>query len=126
MPLRRSGIPDQALILGAALAALGTTAAWADAPAWKPDLAVIARLERKLVLPPYSHILGHYQRYYAGDTVGGRRVVEGRLIWSRRAITHIVAPDKLPNTKGGGCDYIDLTYDVQDDKVTSVACHAWD
>jgi hypothetical protein len=113
--------------LGAVLAvAAGTAAATAPAsPDWRPDAATIARLESRLVLPPQSHVLGHYQRFYAGETVNGRRVVEGRLLWSRRATTRIVPPGKLPNVPSGGCDFIDLTYDVAADRMTRIACHGW-
>ena len=109
---------------GAVIAALAGPGV-ASVPTWRPDANTIARIESKLVLPDGAHVLAHYERWYAGEVVNGRKVIEGRFLWSRRPFIRIVAPEKLPVNKDGGCDFVDLTYDVKDDKISAIACHGW-
>ncbi len=113
------------MILATAIAALLSGPSTAADTRWRPDADLIARIETKMVMPQGAHVLAHYERYYAGDVVNGRRVVQGRFQWSRRSFIRIVAPEKLPVNKDGGCDFVDLTWDVEADKMAQIACHGW-
>ena len=92
----------------------------------------MARLET-LVKPagPTRSIraVSEYDRAYAGTTVSGRKIVEGRWAlrsWSGAAQApspQIVPFNALPDVLDGGCDVVTVLYDVTTDKIVLLQCN---
>ncbi|CAN5537986.1 hypothetical protein BH10PSE4_BH10PSE4_33580 [soil metagenome] len=111
--------------------ALGMTAA-SLATFWTPASAQVARLET-LVKPkgPARGIrpISRYDRAYAGTTMSGRQIIEGRWVdrgWSASAkpsSPKIVPYGALPDVLDGGCDIVTVMYDVSTDKIVFLACN---
>ena len=110
------------------VAALVLVAA-APMPFWGPSPAQIARLE--MLVKPTGQIraLAKYERAYAGTTVSGRKMIEGRWIspnWNARPQARspqIVPFGSLPEILDGGCSVVTVMYDVQTDKILLLQCN---
>ena len=117
-----------------ALICVGAFAATAAAPTslWTPSEAQVARLET-LVRPkgPTRRISApsSYDRAYAGTTISGRKIVEGRWVsrrWNGPAQIpnpKIVPFSALPDILDGGCDVVTVMYDVATDKIVLLQCN---
>ena len=113
------------------IVALAATAA-TPTPFWTPSQTQVARLET-LVKPKgltrKIRALGEYDRAYAGTTVSGRKIVEGR--WALHGWTgaipapnpKIVSFDALPDILDGGCGVVTVMYDVATDKIVLLQCN---
>jgi hypothetical protein len=130
------------MALACALAAFMSSAAAADEsglPHWTPGKAAIAKLDfafRNAGLwkgsPPDA---GKYNRYYAGVTIKGRRMVraeftvfpeakkvDGKTEYDTNP-THVVPLDQFPMISDGGCSVVNMLYDVDADRMASIACN---
>src|SRR5690242_101447 len=86
-----------------------------EEPHCTPDAATIAKLEAQLKIDNWpgekqaNYPLKQYDRYYAGVTVRGRRMVRGVLIVPPnredhpKTGIHITGAKNLPRLHGGGC-----------------------
>jgi hypothetical protein len=85
---------------------------------WSPNSDQIARLEKKLVLPPGTRPLRAYARYYWGTTEKGVKVIRGGLVLERQLGIHIVeqAPSVNPDQ---GCRAVSVWYEPARDKVSA-------
>jgi hypothetical protein len=92
---------------------------------WRPGPDLVAHIEARIVMPEGAHVLGAYRRTYAGVIVNRRRFVDGRFEWSKRPTVRIVTPERLPSISANGCGAVDLRYDVDADRLVSIACHPW-
>ena len=114
------GIEEKAgstLILLSLLFGLSQLAIAADA-GWSPKADQIARLEKKLVLPPGTRRLGDYGRYYWGTTEKGAKVIRGELDFGQPLGIHIVdQPPRGPTDQG--CNRIYIWYELAKDKVSA-------
>ena len=107
-----------------------------EEPYWTPDAATIAKLEAGLRIPhapggiainrgdlqkQAAYQLTQYDRYYAGVTLNGQRVVRGRLIVppnredNPKTGTHITDVKYMPELRGGGCANVFVRYVVDQD-----------
>jgi hypothetical protein len=117
-----------ALVCAAAFAMIAA----APTTFWTPSQAQVTRLET-LVKPagPTRGIraVSEYDRAYAGTTVSGRKIVEGRWVlrsWSGAAQAtspKIVPFGALPEILDGGCDVVTVMYDVATDKIVLLQCN---
>jgi hypothetical protein len=122
-------------------------AATTPARASTPDLSTIERIERAVQLPPTSDPIDGYDRFYAPDTVFGRRMIVGLYLathitdegeryrkgdpdfWKggppRKGRTHLFAnKDLLPDgIADGGCEEIHVFWDLARAKVVSIFCN---
>ena len=106
--------------LSICLALASTVSYGAGSPTWKPDPKLIAKLEALIKIPGeagYTPIpLSKYARYYAGVTVNGRRMIRGELVLDDpdgKVLGIFVVPEaKFPPVADGGCDIVNLQYDV--------------
>jgi hypothetical protein len=125
-----------ALYLLAFAVALVAPAHAADAE-WMPDQALISKIETAfapIVAAGLTDIGDHpvkarallkdYNRYYAGETTNGEKVVVGSFtfgsIWGGTPGVHIVTMKELPSGFGGGCGMIHIWYHVATGKIESV------
>src|SRR3954462_7907874 len=95
-----------------------------EEPYWTPDAATIAKLEAQLKIESWpdqnqaGYPLTQYDRYYAGVTVRGRRMVRGKLIVPPnredhpKTGIHITAVKYLPQLHGGGCANVSVVYSL--------------
>lgn len=123
-----------------------------DLPHWKPGKTTIAKLDfafRNAGLwkgsPPDT---GKYSRYYAGVTIKGRRMVRAEFampvyvnvvcrrtsagdalecdqahVGSPKPRVYFVPEDKFPSLFDGGCSVVNMLYDVDADRLVSIACN---
>jgi len=98
-------------------------------PLWMPDEATAKSIEATLTLPSMGHWapgpLDSYARYYIGIMQNGSRVIYGDLLRARMA-------DEKPGiclrhpphiSTGGGCDQIQLWYDVDAHRMLHIQCY---
>jgi hypothetical protein len=120
-----------AILLGLVSAARCQTAMPSSAPGltlWTPDLATVMLIEATLTLPSRSHWapgpLKSYARYYIGQFQDGHRVIYGDLLRGRLARE---APGiylhSAPARTGGGCDQIQLWYDINAHRMLQIQCY---
>jgi len=74
-----------------------------------------------------------YTRYYFGSVKDGRKIVAGTMVASRFATNelgetapghfHILRESAFPMVMGGGCNFINLWFDIKADKL-SIHCNA--
>ncbi len=98
---------------------------------WTPTRSDIAHLEQGLELPLVptpSGPLKDYERFYAGITQNGHRMIRGELVAlgvmpQERGQVHITSEDKFPVVMDGGCGIVNLLYDVESAKVVHIGCN---
>jgi hypothetical protein len=120
-----------------ALVLIAASAYAANAQAWTPNSAQIAKLEASVKLEQLpnwktQHLpsLTGYARYYTGSTQGGEQVILGELnvpFGSREQPgVHIVKNESgFPSIYDGGCAIIHLVYSVKQQKVVSIGCNGF-
>jgi hypothetical protein len=101
-----------------------------EQPHWLPDEHIAARLEFAIQdflnrthggLPDLSQ----YSRYYWGATVGGNQIIRGRVLMlsARDAGMHLADNgDGSAVMSDGGCNNIQIAYDVKAASLTRCAC----
>ncbi|MDQ0465135.1 hypothetical protein QO010_002919 [Caulobacter ginsengisoli] len=99
---------------------------------WQPDPAVITQLESRVALPRHDHDLTEYRRRYAGVYVEGRKMVAGVYLYPPldaetsapvKPDARIVAtPGDLPPMLSGGCNVVEVYFDVATGTPASVFC----
>jgi hypothetical protein len=107
------------------------SAAWAQTaePSWKPDEATVKSIEATLRLPSMAPWepgpLDSYARYYKGMMLNGRRVIYGDLLRGQMAKEKpgIYLRDPPNVSTGGGCDQIQLWYDVEAHHIFQIQCY---
>ena len=114
-----------AVICIVALAAMAA----AQTPFWTPGAGQIARLETLVKPSAGIEPLAKYDRAYAGMTLSGRKMIEGRWVrrpWSaspQNIDPRIVNFGDLPDIADGGCSVVTVMYDVQIDKIAFLECN---
>ncbi len=107
-------------------------AAWAQTvePSWNPDEATVKSIEATMTLPSLAHWdppgpLDSYARYYKGLIQNGKRVIYGDLLRGRMALEKpgIYLRDPPRISTGGGCDQIQLWYDVDASHMLQIQCY---
>jgi hypothetical protein len=119
-----------------------TTTACSPPTVLTPD--AIATMEQRLQLPAGAGPIGRYARYYAncgllakavaclrdGERVGDkrRRVVAGRFVDSTdsaddRPGAYVVSLRNLPRIYDGGCEVVDVSFDLTTGETLSAACN---
>jgi hypothetical protein len=97
-------------------------------PSWKPDEATVKSIEATLTLPSTAlwkpGPLDSYARYYKGMMLKGSRVIYGDLLRGQMAKEKpgIYLRDPPSNSTGGGCDQIQLWYDVDAHHMLEIQC----
>lgn len=112
------------------LVALGATPAFAQA-AWTPDDAAIQKLEHAARTMDWDFVLqktapgplDDYARFYAGETVDGRHIIQGVFMSGRKGVYVLASTSQLPMILDGGCHYVSLTYDADADRLERIACN---
>ena len=96
----------------------------ASAESWSPDTALVAKVEKELVLPRSSKPLKEYKRYYFGILSGKERILGAVFVYKEgEAGALIVKEAEAPQILDGGCGVIHLKYDVDGQKVISLFCN---
>lgn len=77
-----------------------------------------------MTMPQMASPLNTYVRYFSGEFMGGRRIVIGTFVYDpQNADVRIVAPKQMPKILDGGCDIINLTYDVDQKQILTLFCN---
>lgn len=101
----------------------------AGEPLWKPDDATVKAMEATLALPSRDAWipgpLHSYARYYIGVIMDGHRVIYGDLLRGRMAREKpgIYLRDPPNFSTGGGCDQVQLWFDVDDHQMLQIQCY---
>jgi hypothetical protein len=101
------------------LVLLIATPAWAADGNWTPNSDQIARLEKKLVLPPGARALADYSRLYWGTTERGDQIIGGALVYGRQLGIHLMKQPIRQSITDQGCNWIFVRFDLAKDKVTA-------
>jgi hypothetical protein len=108
---------------------VAAAAASAHAPhPWRPTAAQVAALEARVRMPPgATGPLASYERYYAGEVRGRRRLILGELVHIARQpvsppVLKIVAAKDMPALADFGCAVIRFEYDLAARRVSPAAC----
>ena len=103
----------------------------AEPGAWEPTESDIDDLERRLALPRGADRLNRYERYYAGITRSGERLILGELVGdfgAKRPTTrpgrYIISEVEFPLVADGGCYVIRLEYNPRTRRA-SVECNGF-
>ena len=104
------------LLLVLLLIAMPVRAAAAN---WTPKTDQIARLEKKLVLPPGASPLPKYGRYYWGETSKNGKVIYGTLSLDRKPGLRVGTRRPTDYILDGGCNFVSVAYDLSKDRVTA-------
>jgi hypothetical protein len=122
----------QKIILGVVFISLS---GFASSQSWTPSVAEITKLESaikldKLAYWKISHLppLVGYERYYAGSTLRGEKMIFGELVapWDskQKPGIHVVArKHDFPVIMDGGCGIINLVYSVKEQRIVSIQCN---
>lgn len=120
---RPPGSPTLVLILAVLLSSV-CASSLADeaavAAAWVPTAEIIAQMEAQIHLPMGASPLASYTRYYAGSILHGHRVVVGTYQHSGGGVVIEKSSRDLPVVYDGGCDFINVKYDVSKKRFTDV------
>jgi hypothetical protein len=90
---------------------------------WVPTAEVVAQLEAQIHLPKGASPLTSYTRYYAGSILRGHRVVVGTYQHSGGGVVIEKSSHDLPIVYDGGCDFINIKYDVSKKRFIDVFCN---
>jgi hypothetical protein len=93
------------------------------AAAWEPTAELVAQLEGQIHLPKGASPLLSYTRYYVGSTINGHRVVVGTYQHSGGRVVIEKSAHDLPIVFDGGCDIINIRYDVSKKRFIDVFCN---
>jgi hypothetical protein len=105
------------------VACSGSSGAAAQRP-WTPTMALVSEVEASLELPEGAFPLNTYVRHFAGVAIEERRVVVGTFLQDPDgAGVRIVDLKKMPKVLDGGCDVINLKYDIERKKVLELFCN---
>ena len=108
-----------------------TATAASPTPFWTPDAAQVSRLEALAKPAGKMAALSKYDRDYAGTTVAGHKVIEGRWVqrsWNTTPQTpnpKIVPFANLPDIDDGGCSVVTVMYDVESEKIVLLECNGF-
>lgn len=118
-----------ALMVAMCVAMASTARAQAAGPPWEPDEATVKSIEATLTLPSKAPWkpgpLDSYARYYRGMTRNGRKIIYGDLLRGHMAEDKpgIYLRDPPHVSTGGGCDQIQLWYDVDAHHILQIQCY---
>ena len=109
------------------LAGAGAGLAQTD-QSWELDEAAVKSIEATLTLPSRDHWkpgpLDSYARYYTIMVLNGRKVIYGNLRRGRMATEMPgVYLRRPPRGTGGGCDQIQLWYDIEAQHMIRIQCY---
>ena len=104
---------------------------------WVPNKEDIAKVEASVRLDqlPYWKTsklpsLAGYERYYAGSTLDGEKVIFGELVApfnsKQQPGVHVTATKReFPVIFDGGCAIVSLMYSVKEQKILSIKCNGF-
>jgi hypothetical protein len=106
---------------------------------WKPDDAVISKLESSIKLGDIANshptdaplALSDYARYYTTDIVEGRQMIRGEFVRpygppSKPAGIYVVSKKRdFPLTFHGGCSVMNVLYDVEAARIVTLKCNGY-
>ena len=106
----------------------------ADEQPWRPSLADIKSIERKLVMPEGADPLNSYVRFYAGAWVDGELFIYGEFVAKKMAnmgrprgergdIRIVKSQYDLPTWRDGGCSILRLGVIFERRTVSYFACN---
>jgi hypothetical protein len=90
---------------------------------WVPDGQVIARLERRITLPVGAYKLAQYTRYYTGVIRDGHRIVRGTYVAGVGKVIIVETERDMLPPMDGGCEVVNIDYDVDARKAIQVYCN---
>ena len=93
------------------------------APEWAPELATISELEQAIHLPSGASPIELYTRYYAGVVKAGRRVTLGKYHLGGSSVVLVKGEGDLPQVFDGGCNVINVEYDVDAHSFAAAFCN---
>jgi hypothetical protein len=91
--------------------------------AWGPDRKVIEEIEHTVSLPAGAKPIVQYSRYYAGAMRHGVRVVVGTWITGLDVSRIVPSEADLPVIYDGGCDIVNIEYDVKRHRFIKIYCN---
>lgn len=75
-------------------------------------------------MPPNAFPLNTYVRYFAGEVADDRRLIVGTFLHDpENAGIRIVEREKIPEVLDGGCDVVNLKYDIERKEVLALFCN---
>lgn len=84
---------------------------------------VLRNIEPKISMPRGAHVLASYKRYYANDGKQPGYIVATFIHDPSDPGVLIVPPDQLPQVFDGGCDVLNLRYQLNSHRVLSLRCN---
>lgn len=117
----------RALLLAFAIL-LGCAQARAAPPPPSPteeQARIMDRIEAEVRMPRGALPLADYGRYYAWKSEDGVRKVVAVYVWEENGRRHWVAEDRLPAIQDGGCNVVNLRFDVAADEIERVGCNGY-
>jgi hypothetical protein len=121
--------PSLLLTIAGALAIIATASAvltQTAEPSWKPNEETVKSIEATL-RPSGSPggPLDSYARYYVGLVQNGKRIIYGNWLRGRMAQEKpgLYLRDPPSFSTGGGCDQIQLWYDVDAHQMLQIQCY---
>jgi hypothetical protein len=119
--MRVNSFKAAAILLASVLVAC--SCASGSPPAWVLTLADVHEVESDLRLPAGAAPLKTYTREYAGRVEHGHHVVVGVLSGSGGEIIIDKSNDVEDGSFDGGCEVINVTYDLTIHKLLRLECH---
>lgn len=110
-------------MISCAAACSGPSDAAADG-SWTPSKTLVSEVEASLKMPPNAFPLNTYVRYFAGEVADDRRLIVGTFLHDpENAGIRIVEREKIPEVLDGGCDVVNLKYDIERKEVLALFCN---
>lgn len=96
-------------------------------PGWRPDRAMIDKIEGALAMPAGAAPVSAYRRRYGGVLEDGRRVIWGVYLLPQFALDDppvaIVDYRPVALVQDGGCAVVTVKYDAEAGRVLWIACN---
>jgi hypothetical protein len=88
-----------------------------------PGAPLIAQVESQLKMPAGTTLNG-YTRYYYGIMKKANRILVGVFVHGdKHPGVEITSEAKAPKLLDGGCDVVNLTYDIDQKRVVAIFCN---
>lgn len=110
----------------AALVCGTTSAIAADASHWIPNRQLISEIEAAIRFPSGAEQnLLRYTRYYVGEVIGRRQVIEGQFVLEKRpeGVKVVKSENELSGIVDGGCMVVNIFYDASSGRIVSTFCN---
>lgn len=95
---------------------------------WMPSHDVVDKIESHIVMPEGAPPLQNYSRYYSGRRFLLWKTVIGVFLYDdhadRKKSINIIKKEEFPVIFDGGCRFIRFEYDINSDRIQSIACNS--